>query len=579
MFIVPNPQKIEIKEEKLSVKSIKIVSDCSEIEKFILPISDDNAEIKAEFKKDNSLKEEHYKISVDKEGIHISYGEPEGAFRALATLKQIIAQIEDGKISFIEIDDYPSIKNRGYMLDISRGKIPSLEFLKSLVDIMADIKMNQLQLYMEAFVYEYKNFPEYWKDTEPLTRAEIKELNEYCKERFIALVPNQNGFGHMGAWTSKKELSHLAITNNNGNPSSTLNPFLEGSIELLDKIYDGYFDSFSSDIVNIGMDEPFDLGLNETKEQCDKLGVGKVYTDYLKKVCKLISEKYNKTPMFWDDIVFKHEEEIENIPKNTIVMEWGYETEQHFDRNCRKLQEKGLRFYVCPGTSMWGTVTGRTNNAIVNMAMAAECGNYYGAEGFLLTEWGDGGHPQFPSTAMFPLVFGAAVSWNSMDHNHEIAYEQRRNLIYNCKCYVDKYIYNCTSKKSLCDIIYRMGNYYLIEDSLIFNNAELLVYMRKKVRSELELPDYKKEAFSRVKKYMLDLRKELDEVEANEIAIREIRCNCDMVILFAGVLSGEEDYYEKEIERVAAEFEALWKLKNHTAGINIFSDFIKNSLN
>ena len=69
------------------------------------------------------------------------------------------------------------------------------------------------------------------------------------------------------------------------------------------------------------MDEPFELGLNETKEACEKHGVGKVYTDYLNKICELVSKKYNKTPMFWDDIVFKHPEQLENIPKKVIVME------------------------------------------------------------------------------------------------------------------------------------------------------------------------------------------------------------------------------------------------------------------
>ena len=70
-----------------------------------------------------------------------------------------------------------------------------------MVDILSDLKYNQLQLYMESFVYEYKNFPEYTKDTDPLTQAEIRELDAHCKERFMLLVPNQNSFGHMAAWT------------------------------------------------------------------------------------------------------------------------------------------------------------------------------------------------------------------------------------------------------------------------------------------------------------------------------------------------------------------------------------------
>ena len=117
-----------------------------------------------------------------------------------------------------------------------------------------------------------------------------------------------------------------------------------------------------------------------------------------------IDKKYNKTPMFWDDIVFKHPEQIDNIPKNAIVMHWGYETEHRFERNCRLINEKGLKFYVCPGTSMWGSFTGRTNNMYFNITNAVESGCEHGAEGFLLTEWGDGGHPQFPCVTYLPLV-------------------------------------------------------------------------------------------------------------------------------------------------------------------------------
>lgn len=566
MYVIPKPQKFEISEEKFLVKGMKIKADNPEILKF----AKSEGETEASFACDSSLKPEEYKIEASEKGIFLAYSDLEGAYRAYTTLKQIFSQAENGELNCFKIEDFPSIKNRGYMLDISRSKIPSLSYLKTLVDLLSDLKYNQLQLYMDTFVYEYKNFPDYWKDTEPLTQAEILELDAYCKERFINLVPNQNSFGHMGSWTKKPELSHLAITGKNGKPSATLNPFLPESLEFIDKMYDGYFDAFSADKVNIGMDEPFELGLNETKEECEKQGIGKVYTDYLNKVCKLISEKYNKTPMFWDDIVFKHPEQLPNIPKNAIVMEWGYETEQHFDRNCRRLKENGLRFYVCPGTSMWGSFTGRTNNAVLNMIMAAETGNYYGAEGFLLTEWGDGGHPQFPATSYFPLVFGGAVSWNCGDHNHEVSYNARGPLIDDCKRYLDKFIYKTEGDTSVADIATRMGKFYLLEDCLHFNGTEMNYYLNKPE----ELTENKIKAFKRVKAYMEEIRLELEKAKADETVMRELKINCDMVILFAKVLTGGKDL-NAEAERLMAEFEALWKMKNHTAGMLYFINRIK----
>lgn len=569
MFVIPHPQKIQIFENKIKANSFCVTADNEEIYKFF----NDNGEFRVEFKNDNALSKEHYKITITSEKIKILYGDLEAAYRAYTTLKQIISQSVNGEIPCLLIEDYPVISNRGYMLDISRGRLPKLHHLKYMVDILSMLKYNQLQLYMESFVYEYKNFPEYVKDSQPLTSEDIRELDKYCKEHFIKLVPNQNSFGHMASWTKKTELSHLAITKDE-KPSATLNPLLDGTIELIDKIYDGIFDDFSADMLNIGMDEPFELGLNETKEICDNHGVGKVYTDYLVKVCELAHNKYGVVPMFWDDIVFKHPEQLDNIPDYAIVMEWGYETEQHFDRNCRMLQEKNLRYYVCPGTSMWGSYTGRTNNAVLNIGMAAETGAYYGAEGFLLTEWGDGGHPQFPSTTMFPLVYGGAVSWNCMDHKHEINYEQRRLLIKDCIKFTDKYIYNSVGEVSLCDIVYRMGNYYLLEDLLQFNRTETWCYTRE----NHILTDENKKAFSRVKKYMAELKEEIKKVKADENAVREIKCNCDMVIFFAGILSGEKGDYTKYAEKIISEYETLWDMKNKSVGKDLFIKFVNKFL-
>lgn len=561
MFIVPMPQAITETNERIELSAFYVKADSSAVMSFAEKFNQDG-NYGIFFEKCEADKTEYYTLCCDKTGIKIKYSDIEGAYRACSTLKQIIAQSVE-YIQGVEIEDYPQISYRGYMLDISRGKIPTLDYLKSLVDILADLKYNELQLYMESFVFEYKNFPEYTKNTQPLTRNEIKELSLYCKEHFITLVPNQNSFGHMGVWTAKKELSHLAITGKDGTPSATLNPLMQESITFMDKIYDGFFDAFDSERVHIGMDEPFELGLNETQDECEKQGVGQVYTDYLNKICKLVSEKYHKTPMFWDDIVFKHPQQLDNIPKNAIVMQWGYESDHHFDRNCRRLNERGLKFYVCPGTSMWRSFTGRSNNAVTNIISAAECGVYYGAEGFLLTEWGDGGHPQFPAMTYFPLVLGGSVSWNCMSHDTETAYAQRRELIDNCKRYADKYLYDSYGEKSLADIAFRAGNYYLIEDALDFNGTELVRY----AYDYQSITDEKRKGFKRVIAYINNILEELNFVQADEISIREIKCNCEIVLLVANLLTYGEC---KNMDKTFSEYEYLWKIKNHSIGVNKF---------
>ena len=54
---------------------------------------------------------------------------------------------------------------------------------------MAYYKMNQLQLYIEH-TFLFRDFSEIWRDDTPLTAEEIMELDQYCLERGIELVPS-----------------------------------------------------------------------------------------------------------------------------------------------------------------------------------------------------------------------------------------------------------------------------------------------------------------------------------------------------------------------------------------------------
>ena len=70
-----------------------------------------------------------------------------------------------------------------------------------------------------------------------------------------------------------------------------------------------------------------------------------------------------------------------------------------------------IPFYVCPGTSTWQTLIGRHDNALANLRAAAKAGLKHGAIGYLITDWGDGGHPQPLAVSYLPYLAGASLSW------------------------------------------------------------------------------------------------------------------------------------------------------------------------
>jgi len=67
---------------------------------------------------------------------------------------------------------------------------------------------------------------------------------------------------------------------------------------------------------------------------------------------------------------------------------------------------------VCPGTSSWNSIAGRTENGITNLRAAAENGLKHGATGYLITDWGDNGHWQYLPVSYLGFMAGAAMAWN-----------------------------------------------------------------------------------------------------------------------------------------------------------------------
>jgi hypothetical protein len=308
---------------------------------------------------------------------------------------------------------------RSYMLDISRDKVPTMGTLKQLVEILEKFNYNQLQLYTEH-TFAYSKHEAVWKDASPMTADEVRELDLFCAMHGIDLVPNQNSFGHLERWLVKPEYNHLAELPHGGAPlpwggfkkdPTTLCPTDPASLEFLAGLFDELLPNFGSRLFNIGCDETFDLlspngrSAVEVKEK----GAGRVYLEFLKKVADL-ARRHGKRPMFWGDIILKHPELVSELPKDMIALDWGYEGNHPFMEEAAKFKAAGLDFYVCPGTSSWNSLSGRVENMRENLEAAERAGRQFGAKGYMVTDWGDGGHWQPLVVSLPGLILGGAFA-------------------------------------------------------------------------------------------------------------------------------------------------------------------------
>lgn len=366
---------------------------------------------------DSAIGEEAYRLEVGADGIRILGSTDRGLLYGVQTLRQIVRQT-GACVPCMRIYDFPDIRNRGFYHDVTRGRIPTLSYLKGLADNLAFYKINQMQLYIEHS-YLFEDLSEMWRDDTPLTAQDILELDAYCRTLHIDLIPNISCFGHLYKLLRTKSYEHLCEMPDAGQEPfgfadrmmhHTIDVTNEESLDLIKGMIEEFMPLFTSEYFNIGADETFDLGKGRSREKADKVGVKRLYIDHVRELCEFLVAK-GKKPMFWGDIVCDFPEVIAELPQETICLNWGYAADQS-EESTRKLAEAGAVLYNCPGVSGWNQFVNRLDVAYENIRRMCTYARQYHTEGILTTDWGDYGHINHPDFGIPGRIYGAAFSWN-----------------------------------------------------------------------------------------------------------------------------------------------------------------------
>lgn len=351
----------------------------------------------------STLGDEGYMLNISPTQIIIAAPTEAGLFYGVQSLKQLIRTDRSGNsIPCLSITDKPTLRYRGWMDDISRGPIPTVEFIKKEIRTMAEFKQNFFNLYTENS-FRPEKYPDI-APTDGLTTSEIKELAGYAIKYHIELMGNFQSFGHQEKMLSNPFYAHLA---DNGN---ILNPADENTYKLLSDIYAEMIPAYKSNFFNINCDETFGLGEGKSKAMTDSIGESGIYAYHINRLDKLI-KPYGKRLMMWGDIAVNNKDIIDRLPKDLIILSWGYHAAESFDDAINPFVKTGFDFMVAPGVGCWGELWPAIGNAAVNISNYTRDGAKLGAMGMMNTAWDDNGHNLFEYN-WHGLVWGAECSWN-----------------------------------------------------------------------------------------------------------------------------------------------------------------------
>ncbi len=313
------------------------------------------------------------------------------------------------------------------MLDISRDRVPTMAHLDSLVETLAALKFNHLQLYTEH-TFAYHGHEDVWRDASPIMPEELQRLDARCAEAGIILAANQNCFGHLSRWLRHPAYAPLAeIPDAHGQWTfeyagerfSRTGPFSlcptdPRSLEFVRDLLRQMLPCVRSGLVNIGCDETFDVGAGRSRVAVRQRGRAGVCCEFIGRVGE-IARDHGARAMFWADMVLADPAAAaRHIPRDMIALIWNYEPGYDFSGAIERVSGRGgdaREAWVCPGTSAWRSITGRTHERAANLQEAARQGLAAGARGYLVTEWGDVGHHQQWPITLTAIAHAADAAW------------------------------------------------------------------------------------------------------------------------------------------------------------------------
>jgi len=346
---------------------------------------------------------EGYALTVSPAGMAATGADAAGLFYAAQTLCQLLrANVADGVLPDLTISDYPALRHRGFQDDLTRGPSTLLGVLKREVEIGALAKMNFFTYYIEH-QFAFSKHPEIGPPDGSLTPDELSARVEHAKGFHAEIVGCQQSFGHFYHILKHDEYKDLRET------GGILSPVNEKSYQLLDDLYSEQAPLTSSPFFNVCCDETYGLGEGPSKELAKEIGVGGVYARHMRRVHDLVA-KQGKRMMMWGDIILQHPEDLKEIPKDTVMLTWGYGPAASFENQIIPFAESGYEFFVCPGVNCWSRLLPDFAATTVNVQNFVRDGVKRGALGMLNTAWDDDGET-FCAPNWHGVLWGAECAW------------------------------------------------------------------------------------------------------------------------------------------------------------------------
>jgi Glycosyl hydrolase family 20, catalytic domain/Glycosyl hydrolase family 20, domain 2 len=333
-------------------------------------------------------RDEGYVLTVTETGVAVEAATERGLFYGLMTLEQLLnAAVVWKKESLpcLRIVDWPALSMRGPHEDYGRDQLPTMDDHKRSIRTAARFKANTYYWFIEPDHFVYAFDPDISTEYDRFTFDEIRELVAYARGYYVEIIPVVEMLGHMEMTLRHERYRHLSETGKGG---STLCPTSDEAFEFVRDMIDEIAPAFGARYFHCGLDESVAIGEGQSADEVKEKGIEAVYADYYTRVNDAV-KAHGQTMIMYTDIVLNHPETLDLLPKDIVMMYWGYTPRPNY-KGLDKVAESGYPTLALSGMWDWNNFYPMYPLGFGNMETLAAQAVDVGAMGHCVSSWGDG---------------------------------------------------------------------------------------------------------------------------------------------------------------------------------------------
>lgn len=411
--------------------------------------------------------DEEYRLRVTPDSILITAADSAGWRHALSTLQQLAAGRR--RLPCVTVNDWPSYRWRGAMIDVSRHCFP-IDFLKKQVDLLSRFKLNRLHLHLTdagGWRMQIDRYPRltsatafrtqsswqrWWIDGDRrycqegdsgayggyYTKDQLRSLVAYAAARGVTVVPEIEMPGHseevQAAYPELCCRSSNDSLNRLFQRSGDLCPGKELTYEFLENVLTEVMEVFPSAYIHVGGDEanmtawPACDDCQARLRELGTTGPHALQAYLIRRVADFL-RRHGRRLIAWDEVV------ADSVPPGVTVQVW------HKDDAARQAVAKGCEVILSPARYCYlnnnqdapGTEAGVSGNSYLPLRevwqlrpheMLADTTRVAGVEGCLWTEYVES--PEAVEHMLYPRLLSLAeTAWSGGPQGTYDAFRER----------------------------------------------------------------------------------------------------------------------------------------------------------